>query len=73
MQNSVAKTYLALKKPEEAVKTLKTTDDPSFDGLTHEVMGDAYLAMNKPELAAQCSEQAISELPMLKRYAQYYK
>lgn len=59
----LARIMLAEQKPNEAIKLLQTVEDKSFNGLTDEVKGDAYLAMNNIDMARQSYAQALSELP----------
>ena len=49
--------------PKTRLKTLKTVDDNSFNGLTDEVKGDAYLAMKNTDKAREAYQQALKELP----------
>lgn len=59
----LARVLIADKKPEEGVKVLQQVEDKSFNGLTDEVKGDAYLAMKNLAMARQSYQQALSELP----------
>ncbi|RDI44804.1 YfgM family protein [Aquicella lusitana] len=59
----LARVLIADQKPEEAIKVLQKTDDKSFNGLTEEVKGDAYLAMKNTSMARQAYQQALSQLP----------
>jgi predicted negative regulator of RcsB-dependent stress response len=59
----LARVFIAEKKPKDAVNELQTVEDKSFDGLTDEVRGDAYLAMNNTEMARQSYQHALAELP----------
>jgi len=59
----LARTLIAENKPQEAIKELQTVEDNSFNGLTDEVKGDAYLALNDTKMARQSYQQALDELP----------
>lgn len=59
----LARILIAEQHPEAAIKLLKKIDDPSFNGLTDEVNGDAYLALKNITLARQAYQQALTELP----------
>ena len=59
----LARLQLALKKPDDSLKMLQKVDDPSFAGLINEVKGDAYLAMNNPNMARQSYQAALANLP----------
>lgn len=59
----IARVMLAEKRPEDCIDILQKVEDKSFDGLSDEVRGDAYLSMNNIEMARQYYKQAISELP----------
>ncbi len=59
----LARVLLTENKPEETIKVLKTIDDDSFNGLTDEVRGDAYLIMKNIDMARKSYQQALSELP----------
>jgi predicted negative regulator of RcsB-dependent stress response len=59
----LARTLIAENKPREAIKELQTVEDNSFNGLTDEVKGDAYLALNDTKMARQSYQQALDELP----------
>lgn len=55
--------FVAENKPEEAIAILKKVEDKTFDGLTDEVRGDAYLAMKQVDQARKAYQQAIAALP----------
>jgi predicted negative regulator of RcsB-dependent stress response len=59
----LARLYLAEQKPQASLTLLETVDDKSFNGLTDEVKGDAYLAMKNNDMAKKMYQQALSELP----------
>lgn len=59
----LARVLITQEKFEEAIKVLSKVEDKSFNGLTEEVRGDAYLGMKKPELARQSYQQALADLP----------
>ena len=59
----LARVQLAETKPEESLKTLSKIEDKSFDGLTNEVKGDAYLAMKDIAKAREAYQAALSTLP----------
>jgi len=50
-------------KPEESIKTLASIEDETFNGLTYEVRGDAYLAMKDAAKAREAYKQALASLP----------
>jgi len=59
----LARLLIAEKKPADSLTILQTVEDNNFSGLTDEVRGDAYLAMNNVASARQSYHQALSELP----------
>lgn len=59
----LARVLIADQKANDAIKILQKIDDKSFSGLTDEVKGDAYLAMNNSAKAREAYRQALSELP----------
>lgn len=59
----LARAYIAEQKPDAALKVLDKIDDKSFNGLTYEVKGDAYLAMKNISSARAAYGQALTELP----------
>lgn len=59
----LARAYIAEQKPDAALKVLSKIDDKSFNGLTYEVKGDAYLAMKNISGAREAYGQALTELP----------
>jgi predicted negative regulator of RcsB-dependent stress response len=59
----LARLMVAEHKPEEAIKILQKNEDKSFNGLTDEIKGDAYLAMKNIPLARESYKQALTELP----------
>lgn len=59
----LARVLIAEQTPADSIKLLKKVDDKSFNGLTNEVKGDAYLAMNDTAMARQSYQQALTDLP----------
>ncbi len=59
----LARVMITNNQPEEGVKLLQKIEDKSFNGLTDEVKGDAYLAMKNIAMARQSYQQALTELP----------
>lgn len=59
----LARILITEQKPKDAIKQLQTVEDKSFNGMTNEVRGDAYLAMNNEAMARESYQQALSELP----------
>jgi predicted negative regulator of RcsB-dependent stress response len=59
----LARIMIATQKFQAALDTLKKVDDKSFDGLTDETRGDAYLAMNDRPKAHEFYQHALDELP----------
>ncbi len=59
----LARLQIAGEKPQAALETLASIEDKNFNGLTEEVRGDAYLAMNKPAKAREAYKQALTDLP----------
>ncbi|HLB42627.1 MAG TPA: tetratricopeptide repeat protein [Gammaproteobacteria bacterium] len=59
----LARVMIAEKKSEEAIKLLKKIDDQHFNGLTNEIRGDAYFAINNIDMARQSYKQALTDLP----------
>jgi predicted negative regulator of RcsB-dependent stress response len=59
----LARLLIADKKPKEAINTLDTIDDDSFDGLTNEVKGDAYFALHDIAKARAAYGKALKKLP----------
>jgi len=59
----LARVLLAVKKPQQSIDTLRKVDDKSFNGLTEEIRGDAYLAMNDVTNARAAYKQALVDLP----------
>ena len=59
----LARVQIAGEKPKAALDTLSNIEDKSFNGLTEEVRGDAYLAMNNPQKARESYKQALADLP----------
>lgn len=59
----LGRVYIAENKPEEALKVLKKVEDATFNGLTDEVRGDAYLAMKDVDKARDAYQQALLALP----------
>ena len=50
-------------KAEDSIALLKTVDDKSFNGLTYEIRGDAWLALKETAKAREAYQQALKELP----------
>ena len=59
----LARLLIAEKKPNDAITTLETVHDTNFDGLTYEVRGDAYLALQNTSKAREAYQNAIANLP----------
>lgn len=59
----LARIYIAENKPELAIKALDKIEEKSFIGLSDEIKGDAYLAMNNAKMARLAYQQALTELP----------
>lgn len=59
----LARVLLAQHKPDDAVALLAKINDANFDGLTYEVLGDAYYAMHKNAEARDAYKQALTALP----------
>jgi predicted negative regulator of RcsB-dependent stress response len=59
----LARLYIAEQKPSDSLALLDDTDDASFNGLSYEVKGDAYLAMNNKPAAREAYKQALESLP----------
>lgn len=59
----LARIQIADNKPEASLKTLTKVDDLTFNGLTDEVRGDAYLALNEINKAREAYQRALNELP----------
>lgn len=59
----LARVLLSLNKPKESLSTLEKIDDPTFSGLTNEVRGDAYLALNETAKAKDAYANALRSLP----------
>lgn len=59
----LARLMIAEKKPEDALNLLKKVEDKSFNGLTEETKGDAYVILKNIVLARKAYQQALSELP----------
>lgn len=59
----LARVLIAEKKPADSIKLLQTVDDKYFNGLIDEIKGDAYLALNKVDMAKKSYQYAITELP----------
>lgn len=59
----LARVLIAEQKPQDAINVLAKVNDTSFNGLTDEVRGDAYLAMNNIAQARQSYQSALQELP----------
>ncbi len=59
----LARIKIAQQKPDEAIKILQTVEDKTFNGLTDEIKGDAYFAMNDIGKAREAYQRALSELP----------
>lgn len=59
----LARIYIAMNQPEQALKTLEKVEDKTFNGLIEEVKGDAYVAMHNTTLARNAYKQALDDLP----------
>jgi predicted negative regulator of RcsB-dependent stress response len=59
----LARILIAEQKMAEALQILEKIEDKSFNGLTNEIRGDAYLAMHRSVMARQAYRQALVELP----------
>ena len=59
----LARLLIAEQKPDEALHILSKNNQNSFDGLTDEIRGDAYLVMKNKEMARKSYQRALSELP----------
>ena len=59
----IARIYITQQRPEEAIALLKTVDDKNFNGLIHEVLGDAELAGHHNTEAQAAYQLALQELP----------
>lgn len=59
----IARILIADKKPQDAINSLTTVDNPEFIGLIDEIKGDAYVAMNNLSAARKSYESALQELP----------
>lgn len=59
----LARLYISEQKPEQSISVLEKVEDNSFNGLTNEVRGDAYLAMKNIDKAREAYKQALSDLP----------
>lgn len=59
----LARVLIAENKPQEGLKILQKVEDKSFNGLTDEVKGDAYLAMKNLTFARESYRSALAELP----------
>lgn len=59
----LARVYITLQQPNQAIKALKKVDDKSFNALINEITGDAYLALNQINEAKAAYQQALQNLP----------
>ena len=59
----LARVLIAEEKPDEALSVLKKIEDKSFNGLTEEIRGDAYLIKNDRIKARESYKQALVDLP----------
>jgi predicted negative regulator of RcsB-dependent stress response len=59
----LARLWLFENKPQEALDTLNTVSDTTFNGLIDEVRGDAYVAMHDTNHAREAYGLALKELP----------
>ncbi len=59
----LARVLIADHQAQKAISTLEKVEDSSFNGLTDEVKGDAYLELGNTSMARQSYQQALSELP----------
>lgn len=62
-RDRLARLWLEQGQAQRAVDLLGTVDDTHFNGLTFEVKGDAYLALNQPDQARAAYEAALNALP----------
>lgn len=58
----LAKIFIAEKQTDTALNLLKTVDNATFDGLTQDTTGDAYLAKGDKTAAAAAYQKAIKAL-----------
>lgn len=59
----LARVYINQAKAQAGLDVLKKVDDKSFNGLTDEVRGDAWLALKDTAKAREAYQQALKELP----------
>lgn len=59
----LARVYITDNQADVALKTLNKVYDKTFNGFIDEVKGDAYVALNKIDMARESYKQALSELP----------
>lgn len=59
----LARIFIADQKPEQGLDVLSKVDDKTFNGLTEEVRGDAYLAMKDTAKARESYKAALNDLP----------
>jgi predicted negative regulator of RcsB-dependent stress response len=59
----LARIYINENKADESLEVLNKVDDKSFNGLTDEVRGDAWLAKHDNAKAREAYQSALNELP----------
>lgn len=59
----LARLMLIQGKAQQALSILHKVEDKTFNGLTNEIRGDAYLTLNQVDSARQSYRQALNELP----------
>lgn len=59
----IARILITEKKPQEAIDLLNKVDDKNFNGLIHEIRGDAFFSMNDLNSARKSYELAMKEIP----------
>lgn len=59
----MARIAIMQQQPQNALKILTTVNEESFNGLTDEIRGDAYLALHNPTAARHAYQLALHELP----------
>lgn len=59
----LARVYLTMHLPQKSLDILTKIDDNAFSGLIEEIKGDAYLQLNKNDLAKSSYQAALKLLP----------
>jgi predicted negative regulator of RcsB-dependent stress response len=59
----LARLFISLQRPKQALQILKKKEDSHFNGLTYEIEGDAYLALNDIISARNAYQEALMALP----------